>query len=124
MLPVVTSPVSFGQKARWQGGGSRMKSGIATKMTSSIVGAVLAERLLETGSHSVQVTIPPGRNYYIHCTGKDHTQLHLKSVLPESRSPAFSLYAMFLLGGGIICPVLQLGILRPGVGACDRVHAV
>lgn len=63
-------------------------------------------------------------NYSIHFTDKELTQLDLKSVFPDSRSPAFYLYAMLLLGKSMIGPILQLGILRPGIGAHGGVKGV
>lgn len=47
-------------------------------------------------------------------TDEERAQLDLKSVCPDSRSPAFSLDARLPLGRSMNPPILQLGILSVG----------
>lgn len=57
---------------------------------------------------------PPDLSDAIHFTDGELAQVALKSVLPDSRSPAFSLDARLPLGKNVNSPILQLGILSVG----------
>lgn len=105
----------------WQkggvGGDTRMKSGMAITVTPpTIISVFQARGFLES-----LPSIHSSSNYHIHVTEKELAQLDLKSFVPDSRSPAFFPYTIWPLGRSLSCPNLQLGILRPGIGAFDGV---
>lgn len=73
------------------GGDTRMKSGMAIKVTPPTIISVFQAR----GFLGSLPSIHSSRNYHIHVTDKELAQLDLKSFFPDSRSPAFfSLYPM------------------------------
>lgn len=100
------------------GGDTRMKSGMAIKVTPPTIISVFQAR----GFLGSLPSIHSSRNYHIHVTDKELAQLDLKSFFPDSRSPAFFPYTLWPLGRSLSCPILQLGILRPGIGAFDGVQ--